>query len=63
MPKRKPVSPAAALARLRWAGTTPEQRADHARMMVQAREAGRAQARAAGGENRPPEVPVDPEKP
>ena len=65
MPKRRPDSPAAALARLRWAGTTPEQRADHARMMVQAREAGRARARAAqpGGENRPPEVPVDPEKP
>ena len=73
MPRRKPDSPAAALARLRWAGTTPEQRADHARMMVQAREAGRARARLCdlayqaahppGGENRPPEVPVDPEEP
>ena len=113
MPKRtRPESPAAALARLRWAGTTPEERADHARMMVQAREAGRARARAAEegrefvksyrptpeeeeriaaffrgmgpyqsdvwsnsypfeileeirrrGENRPPEVPVDPEEP
>lgn len=57
---RRGESPAAALARLRWAGTTPEERADHARMMVRAREAGRAARR---GENRPPQTPADPEKP
>ncbi len=38
--KHKQESPAAAMAKLRWANTTPEERSEHARKMAASRKAG-----------------------